>query len=416
MSESPLFKRAFVRGLNSELVRQGVALYPTKEAADYAADFVADNSGMPDPLQQPDHLTTKVAAAICEELVKASHVLCEQAGNKYSPQVTKTAQASSPEAVAHAEAAALMEKAAAETGALYEGGEVPNDMPAAAQYNAEAAQEMNRRPENYANLGEKGVGGYERKGEGSVGTEEKHPEAPKATEAGSNSVIEASKVGSLAAIIRKIAADDGQLMDPGQMPNDLPAAAQSNAEAAQELNRRPENSYNMGEAGVGQTDMPVPAGAQIGTEMPHPEAPMATESGSNSVIDASKSAAFQAVFKEAAAEIVPYLPSKMSDTQKIAHVRAMMGLEPSHRSAYLFDLYGTLGATKEASASVRDHYLKTAAQKQAEESCGTEESGKAEMPPALMAAKSDEKGEKKEEEKKEASLSALRRALSNLNA
>jgi hypothetical protein len=424
MSESPLFKRAFVRGLNAELIRQGVALYPTKEAADYAADFVADNTGMPDPVGQPDYLTTKVAAELCDGLIKASQHLCAEAGNKYSPSVTKTAQVSSPEDVANAEAFALMQKAAAETSSLYEGGDAPNDMPAAASSNAEAAQEQNRRPENYSNLGEDGVGGYERKGQGSVGTEEKHPEAPKATEAGSNSVTENSKVGSLAAIIRKIAADDGQLMDPGQMPNDLPAAAQANAEAAQEMNRRPENTYNMGEAGVGQTDMPVPGGAQVGMEMVHPEAPAATEGGSNSVIAASKSAAFQTLFKAAAAELVPYLPAKMSENQKVAHVRAMMGLEPEHRSAYLFDLYSTLGATKEASASVRDHYLKTASLKQAEETCDSE-GDKPEMPPAMASEKSEKKEEKSEKqefpfemksEKKEASLSALRRAISNLNA
>ena len=39
---STLFNRAYVRGLNAELVRTGAIQYPTKEAADHAADYVAD--------------------------------------------------------------------------------------------------------------------------------------------------------------------------------------------------------------------------------------------------------------------------------------------------------------------------------------------------------------------------------------
>ena len=436
MSDSPLFKRAFVRGLNAELTRNGVALYPSKEAADYAADFVADNSGMPDPVSAPSAVTDKVAHALCESLVKVANELCARAGNVYDSGLSKTAASSNPQDAALSDAWALMEKAAADTGSLSQGGDDPNDLDAAARYNAEAALEKNRRPEEYAHLGEKGVGGYERKGQGSVGTEEKSPVAPKATGTGTNSAIEnTTKMSSLAAIVRKTANQMG-LMTPGQDENTLSAAAQHNAEAALEQSRRPEEYAHMGERGVGRTQMHVPAGAVIGREMPHPHAPAATGSGTNSVVQATKSA-FDQLFEQTAQDVVGYLPEQMADQQKVAHIRVMMGLENAERGEYLRDLYTNLGTRKEAAALVQDHYLKTAAVKLA---------GMENLPPALRekamekkekahafegkespeeeakehAMMAHEKGEsKKEEHEKEASartLSSLRAAIARLNA
>lgn len=189
MTDSPLFKRAYVRGLNAELIRASAVFYPSKEAADYAADYIADNSQIADPYQNPNAVTKEASAQLCHALVKAGGDLCKEAGG-HLPELTKTAQASDPTAVANSDAWALMEKAAADTGSLMEGGDEANDQPAAASSNAEAALEANRRPENYANMGEDGVGNYERKGQGNVGVEEDHPEKPSATESGSNSNIE----------------------------------------------------------------------------------------------------------------------------------------------------------------------------------------------------------------------------------
>lgn len=446
MSETPLFKRAFVRGLNTELMRHGVAVYPSKEAADLASDYIADKSGMPDPYQQPQQVTEKVASALCDSLIKASQHLCKEANNTYSPQLQKTAAASDPSTVAFEDAWALMEKAASETGSLMEGGDNPNDMPAAASSNAESALEKKRREENYANMGEEGVGNYERKGQGNVGTEEAHPEKPSATEDGSNSVTEnTSKHGSsLSEIVSKIsktgASDTGSLMDPGQEENDMPAAASGsdgspgNAEAKLEQNRRPENYASKGEDGVGRSDFIPSQEENVGRERPHPESPTATDSGKKNVpLEHTKSGAFEELFKEAAAEIVPYLPEKMQDNDKVAHVRAMLGLESNQRATYLHDLYTQLGAQKEAAESVRDHYFKTASQKTAEcKVCGEDHKGKCPkendkdmLPPALKAkAKGnegdyDEKAKDEEKsDKKEAStntLSSLQAALRNVN-
>lgn len=429
MSESPLFKRAYTRGLNAELTRRGVALYPTKEAADYAADWVADNSGMPDPLAAPEQITEKVAGLLCDQLVKAGHELCRQAGNKYDPSLSKTASSVSPEDRANADALSLMQKAAAETGSLVTGGTQENTLAAAASSNDEAALEQMRRAQGYANLGEQGVGGYEDKGVGSVGVEHRAPEAPGATGTGTNSAIEnTNKMGALAEIIRKTAGM-GSLLTPGGDANTLAAAATHNGEAALEAARRPEGYAHMGEDGVGNTKFVVPAGAVVGREVKPNEAPKATGSGTNSVIEFGKSA-FDQLFESTARDVVQYLPEKMADNQKVAHVRAMMGLDTDSRAAYLRDMYNALGAKKEASELVSAHYTKTAAAKVA---------GMENLPPALREnaekmrnSKSDSSSDAKPFEGKEtpaeealehkamldksASLSDLRAALARLNA
>lgn len=429
MSETPIFKRAYLRGLNAELMRQGVVAYPTKEAADHAADYVADNSAVPDPIKEGQAITLKVAAVLCDTLISASQSMCKQAGH-YDSSLTKTAQSMSHEDSAFVDARAIMEKAASETGALIEGGDVPNDQPAAAANNAEAALENKNRPENYANLGEGGVGNYERKGQGSVGTEEAHPEAPAATGEGSNSVTEntAKHGSSLADIVAKVAGDTGSLIQPGKDQNDQPAAAAENAEAALEAKERPENYANKGEKGVGRSDMVPSPGSQIGTEQAHPKAPAATDSGKTNVPieHISKSAAFETLFKVAAEELVPYLPKDMDEETKVAHVRTMLGMETGSRAAYLGDLWDTLGATKEAAESVRDHYFKTASapalppalQKAAEEDeeCDSEDSDEKEEDSSEDKGDDEEKNENPFAKKEASStLSALRAAVSNLS-
>ena len=216
---STLFKRAFVRGLNVELVRNGTVRYPTKEAADHIADFVADNSGMSDPVEDSAGLTKEAAVSLCHALMGASQELNEQVN--FNDTFSKTASAADPVDVANQDAWDIMEKCAAETGSIIQGGDHPNDLAAAAQANGEAALEINQRHENYANLGERGVGNYERKGQGHVGAEETHPEAPKATDHQSNSLTQMS--GKQA----NFGAPEGA---PGGMPGGMPEEGPSGAE------------------------------------------------------------------------------------------------------------------------------------------------------------------------------------------
>ena len=460
---STLFKRAFVRGLNVELVRNGTVRYPTKEAADHVADFVADNSGMSDPIEDSDGLTKEAAVSLCQALIGASRELSEHVS--FNDVFAKTASAADPVDVANHDAWDIMEKCAAETGSIIQGGDHPNDLPAAAEDNGEAGLEINQRPENYANLGEHGVGNYERKGQGHVGTEETHPEAPHATDHQGNSLTEMSgkhanfggpagapgemygehedahggmpeegiegseegvspelikglelglrlsaedpesaaqllaahdqeqeeqvatsggfpaggggappmghpameppppeglpKQASFADVIRKMAMDTGTLARGGASSNTLSDAATYNGEAALELHNRPEGYANVGVRGVGNSVMNPTAAQRIGTEQPHPLAPGATGHTSNSITEFGKSA-FDQVFQSTATQIVPFLPTKMDDNTKVAHVRAAMGLTRAEQGQYLEDLYSSLGAEKTAAYSVNQQFVKSA--------------------------------------------------------
>lgn len=420
MSSSPLFKRAFVRGLNAELIRQGAVVYPSKVAADASADYVADQSGMPDPYLQGGDLDMKTAGVLCEYLIKAAEYQCQQAGNSYNPAVTKTAQESTPVAVATNDAWDLMQKAAAETGSLVEGGKAPNTEGAASKDNAEAALDMKNRPQGYAHLGEKGVGKYEDPSEGTVGHTAKHPVAPGATGNDTNSL---NKGASLADIVRRVgtktAGGTGTLVTGGTQPNTLAAAAQHESLAALELKNRPEGYAHRGEAAVGTTEFGIPSGSVVGREQPHPHKPHATASGSNSLIAQTKNA-FDQLFAKTAEQVVPYLPENMDDQIKVSHVRAMLGLETSERADYLGNLYFSMGVQKEAAESVRDHFRKTAAHKEPDgDEC---EPAAAPMFPPAMHEKAEsaasEKAERKEEtaEKSASALTGLRARLASLSA
>jgi hypothetical protein len=469
--------------------------FASKEAADYCADYVADNSGMPDPQSEGDSITKQASLELCNALITASNEIRTKTGS-YSDTFNKTAAAADPVAVANSDAWAIMQKCAAETGSLIQGGDKPNDEPAAAQNNAEAALDNHLRPQNYANLGERGVGGYERKGQGHVGTEEKHPIAPRATEGGTNSLIEnSSKHGSmempppaglgggapggapeglgggapggmptegmtggdqgldpqvlqgieiglrlaaenpeqaaqlLAAhdaeaggapgaeaggpvppphhapeaeapppphpgaeepkqasfeeIVKKIASGTGTLIQGGDHPNTLSSAAAHNNEAAHEQKLRPEGYANMGERGVGNTAFKAPAGAIVGSEQKHPLAPKATGHGSNSVTEFGHKSAYDQLFEQAASQVVPYLPTGMADNQKVAHVRAAMGLNREEQADYLQTLYTNLGAEKTAAEGVKTHFLKAAS---APKACGTCKKEKCVCAPSKQAS------------------------------
>ena len=86
MSNSPLFKRAFVRGLNSELIRQGTIVYPSKEAADASADFVADQSAMPDPYTQGEVLDIKIATVAVRLPYQSRGVSVRAGGRSLQPE------------------------------------------------------------------------------------------------------------------------------------------------------------------------------------------------------------------------------------------------------------------------------------------------------------------------------------------
>lgn len=424
-----LFKRAYARGINDELIRLGYANYPTKEAADEIADAVGDQ--MPeDPAAAlaaggaegagatGAPVSPETAADVAATLIDAANKLVSETGGAgmEGPQAEelKTSAAQDLTTRAYQQAESVMMKAAEETklalGSTIEGGDKGNTLSESGV--GETAMENKNRPQGkYVT----GVGNTDYPvGEGAVGTEQiPAPNAPSNTPTGGNSVMEQTKKGQLQQIIRKIAAAGmGTTIGGGDKGNTLAQAGALTGEGKLEADRRPEG-YAMGARGKGWGE--VPSSAVVGTEQKHPQAPSESPAGSNSVIQASKTGSedpFIALFQKTATEVASFLPINMPEEQKIAHIRQMMGLNDGERNEYIALLHKEAGASDDQAVAV--------AEKHAEESCDRSRKrnpynpgGKdrrhsnqkhAEMPPALAAAlseKKEEKGDSEEHEKKE---------------
>lgn len=308
MSETTLFKRAFVRGLNSELINSGAVQYPSQAHADDAADYIAKHASFADPLTDGENLTLPVAGELCTLLKRASVALCEDAGG-YSPQLSKTASATSPEDRASQEAFALLEKVAYET-------QEPNTAEAAAMHDAGARLDILNRPPGYA------VGNQMPTGEGEIGSERPVGDADE-------------KMASAIARLNKIATAPAGTNTGG--PNTPAVAAKSDPGAALDAKNRPAGYA------VGKVSDKVPAGATIGAEV---------------AVGPSKTA--MALFNKTAALVLPYLPERMPDNQKVAHINAMGSLSTRGKALYLDRMYVAYGADKTASLAYAEAFYKKA--------------------------------------------------------
>ena len=102
-------------------INSGAVQYPSQAHADDAADYIAKHASFADPLTDGENLTLPVAGELCTLLKRASVALCEDAGG-YSPQLSKTASATSRGSRVSGSVAALLEKVAHETqGAQHRG-------------------------------------------------------------------------------------------------------------------------------------------------------------------------------------------------------------------------------------------------------------------------------------------------------
>jgi len=375
-----LFKRAAARGVAHELVRRGIIAFPSKEAMDEAADAVADASGppgapggMPEMSPEGGHSPEELAA-VANKLMEIAHALMEQAGAsapgaggmppgmehegaapegpppspeaaKMSMELTKTAAAADYESLAATIAVECMDKAASEVkqatgGALIMGGDKGNDAAQAAQVGEVAALDKKQRPEGAYHHG-MGVTELETM-KGHLGDLSKNPKGPANTPGGSNSLTHdagAHKAAGLDAELKKIANKLVGLHD-GMDKNKLTDAAKIDTVAKLDEKNRPQGMYHVG---IGNANFSEPQDHRIGKEMPHPKAPKNSPSGSNSVIDASKTSeedAFLVLFKKTAEDVGPYLP-KMSDDEKVAHISKMIGFDHDGRQEYLNGLHKT---------------------------------------------------------------------------
>lgn len=348
MSDSTLFKRAFTRGLNAELVRSGAVSYPTKEAADLAADYVADHAGMPDPATEGEQVSLKVAHDLCTLLVRASDALCKQAGY-VDPGLSKTAASVNPAELAASDALALMQKVAYEN-------ETPNTAESAAQHNAAARLDQRNRPTGYAH---DGVGNYIDQGRGATGTEEPAERGDRVE--GSNSATENTAKEAMAraiASLRKVAENPYT-----GHPNTPEAAAQHTDAAKLDQKNRPAGYAHKGVDGVGKSDVKATGSAIVGKEEHAHRSDRV--SGSNTVTPLAKSAMI--AFDKTAALVIPYLPANLSDAQKVAHINAMSPLSTMGKAKYLGNMYVAYGADKTAAVQTAAQFLKSAEEDAAHE-------------------------------------------------
>lgn len=411
-----LFKRAHVQGVNHELIRQGVIAYPSKEAADEVADAVAD--GMPEEptgdlpgtgpeVSPPEGHSPEEVAAVANKLIEIANQLMAQAGAGGPPAAAaakmgaetlyKTASAvdtdDSYADVASKVAVELMEKVAAETkyaGNLIQGGDKGNTPSQAARVTEMGELDQAQRPEGTYSVPQ-GVSAMPTM-QGHVGSLE-NADRPSASPAGSNSLTtDANKQAALAGI-RKLA---GSLIQGGDKGNTPGQAAAVTEMGALDLKQRPEGYAKVQPGGANFSE---PQAARIGLEKTPDVTPGRTISGTNSVIEASKAAAFMDLFRKTAAEVVPWLPEQLNDDQKVAAVRHMMGMDPNERLAYVTSV--------KAAADEVDPATAVKALKCDEEEKDEDEEEKDE--------EKSEKSEKSEESEKKGSLLSEIRKIAKTN-
>jgi len=368
-----LFKRSAVRGMAHELVRRNIVTFPSKIAMDEAADAVADAAPMPEMAGEQGHSPEEVAA-IAQKLISIGQALQAEAGIGQHPGAPPDApplpmDGAPPEAMEAAKAAAYlvkeaaytdvgdlaataalacMEKAAEEQekvanpqGALMQGGDKQNTPAAAAAYDSVAALDQKQRPQGKYLEGVGNTTLDTAKGDvGHLGAPTVHPtNSPGGGNSLTHGVDKAAALQNLRAQLKQAASTLIGVAAPGSTKNTEEDAAKTDSVAALDLKNRPTHAYHVGQ---GNTNINEDAAAHVGKEQVHPHAPSNSPSGTNSAIAASKLSADQAyaiLFDKTAEDVGPYLPPTYSDEQKVAAVKAMMGLDHAGRQALITELH-----------------------------------------------------------------------------
>jgi hypothetical protein len=323
-----MFKHAYVRGIQTALVNEGVAVFPNKDTADKVADYIAARVDIDLTKSVPRETTHKIAT----DLVAASDWIMKQPGFK-AASWNKLASWDDVMKLADENAVALMEKAA--EGSTIEGGDKGNDEPQAPA--GETKMDVKQRPPGYA-TDSQGKTEVDTK-PGAVGKEEENPNAPHETDKKDNSPQEQSRTASatLASLFK--AAEGSTIMggDKGNNPTQV-----THAEGKMDQAQRPVGYATFGTKGVGSLgevmkNMTGPA--VVGRETPNPNAPAETDKKTNSPQQTSAKAAeedpYLVLFKKTATEIHEYLPATFDENAKIATVRACMGLTTEEKAHYL---------------------------------------------------------------------------------
>lgn len=362
-----LSKRAAVRGIVHELVRRGLASFPSKEAADEVADTVADAAqGMPDVAPEEGHDPQQVLE-VAMKLREIADQLMAQAGAGAAPgamppgamppgaaeagaaELGKTSASMDYETAAYYGAADALDKIAAEEmhkaanpqGALVGPGQEHHNTPAAAaQTDTVAAMDEKHRPQGEHQIprGETNLPSNQ------VGELKPNPQQPSNSPSGGNSLTADVHKTSSVALARKVA--NALIGQPGDHKNTAAAAAAVDTVAKLDQAQRPEGYAHVGQ---GNANFSEPAAARVGEEKKHPNAPAAIP-GTNSVQAASKTGSyeemFEALFNKTAEEVRDQLPASLEPEKKTAAIRQMMGLMGEERVSYLAELNKMAGEHK----------------------------------------------------------------------
>lgn len=323
-----MFKKAYARGVALAAIQSGRAQFEDGGDAIKVADYVADRLDF-DPAN-PGDATAKIANTV----IDASHKIRQQRPGFKAASFNRIENQADLQKIAQANATHLMEEAEKRAeGSTIEGGDKGNTQAESGQ--GETKMDAAQRPPGYAenSLGKTEVDTRP----GAVGKEQDQPNRPHESPSGENSVTEQSRTASLSDMMRKIA--EGTTILGGDKGNKEPTSAEGKMDVTQ---RPPGYAVLPTQGGLGELMSQVKGPAIIGRETPQPNGPSESPSGSNSVTQHSAKAAAEgpwiAVFKKTAAECFPYIPASLSEDEKVAHVRACMGMQTAEKAAYLKSL------------------------------------------------------------------------------
>lgn len=274
-----LYKRAHIRGMVDELMRQEIVSFPSKEAADDAADRIADDfeeEEIPE-VSGENGLSPEQAQAALDRIVEVAEEIAEKTSGAVDKELNKTAAATSYEDAAANAGWALIEKAAEETG-VATGPDIPGQTAPAPDLGATAEAKQDAANVPSADLvGPQGTSDVDTR-PGAVGAEEEQPEQPGAQEsqptgevAKTSGESTPSELESLDSMLQKMAAEtlkgnkeamDGASLTGGETKGTPPTPRQDLDDNL--------NIPGAVASSQGQTGQDVPAAANIGATMKQP--------------------------------------------------------------------------------------------------------------------------------------------------
>ncbi len=392
-----MFKIAYTRGVTKALLVTGAIKIANEELAEAVAAEGAETL----PEQPVEEVAPEATADLAANLIELSNSLQESAGNAaQAAEAVAGGGEAAPEAevpmaseeeVAKAASVLRRKLALAETGSTITGDRPEQQNTPANSTNAETKLDESNRPggDQYANVGEDGVGMQQASGEGAIASEKPHPD-PKGmgpSEGGTNSATEAVKGASIRELIKKVAM--GTTIDGGPQT----ANAQT-GEGQMETGARPAEYAAKGEDGVGKSDQAAAErAAAVGSEGAHPKQEAHT-GGTNTAIQqiaggkVAEDEEYMSRFRAVGHKYASALPFYLNEMQKVSAIQYLMGVSPQERSS----IVSHIDKTAELPEGLKD-YLASKGDKKEEKD----------------EKKDDKKDEKKEEKKeeKEASLNVL---------